>query len=98
MLFPKHECYEEGSQIRRSSKAVTALIVEGYGRKRYKGEFIKYLVYALAECDETLVHLEFLTETGSIQHTRYEELAVKYDQLSKKINRFTQWVIEKFEV
>ena len=29
LTLPKFELYEEGSQIRRSSKAVTTLIVEG---------------------------------------------------------------------
>jgi len=33
-LLPKHELYEIGSQMRKSSKSVSALIVEGYGRKR----------------------------------------------------------------
>ncbi len=42
MTLPKFELYEEGSQIRRSAKAVTSLIVEGYGRRRYKQDFIKY--------------------------------------------------------
>ncbi len=59
----KFELYEEGSQIRRSSKAVTSLVVEGYGRKRCMADFIKYLVYSHAACDETMVHLEFLYET-----------------------------------
>ncbi|MFT4153966.1 four helix bundle protein [Parafilimonas sp.] len=36
--LPKFELYEEGSQIRRSSKAVTTAIVEGYGRRRYKAD------------------------------------------------------------
>jgi four helix bundle protein len=44
LSLPKYEMFEEGSQIRRSSKAVTAAIVEGYGRKRYKMDFIKFLV------------------------------------------------------
>lgn len=44
LLLPKHELYEEGSQIRRSSKAVTSAIVEGYGRRRYKAEFIRFLL------------------------------------------------------
>ncbi len=35
LLPPKFEMYEEGSQIRRSAKAVTSLI-EGYGRRRNK--------------------------------------------------------------
>jgi four helix bundle protein len=34
MKLPKFELYEEGSQIRRSSKTTKATIVEGYGRRR----------------------------------------------------------------
>ena len=32
-------------------------IVEGYGRKRYKADFIKFLVYSLSSCLETKNHL-----------------------------------------
>lgn len=97
LSFPKHELYEEGSQIRRSSKAVTSLIVEGYGRGRYKAEFIKYLVYSISECDETIVHLDFLFETGSLQDSeKYQRLKSEYEILSKKINKFTQWVDENW--
>ncbi len=39
--LPKLELYEEGSQVRRSSKSVTSNIVEGYGRRRYKADYIK---------------------------------------------------------
>jgi four helix bundle protein len=95
--FPRSDQYEEGSQIRRSSKAVTSLIVEGYGRKEYKGELVKYLVYALAECDETLVHLEFLMETDVLEKETYLELSKRYDVLSKRINKFIQWVKANFE-
>jgi len=38
--LPKYEMYEEGSQIRRSSKSIVANIVEGYGRRRYKNDFL----------------------------------------------------------
>ena len=93
LILPKFELYEEGGQIRRSSKSVTAMIVEGYGRKRYKADFIKYLVYSQAECDETIVHLDFLFETGSmIDKSKYDDLRTKYDLLSKRINKFLQWV------
>ena len=95
LALPKFELYEEGSQIRRSSKSVTALIVEGYGRKRYKAEFVKYLVYSQSECDETLVHLDFLFETESLSDKmKYDDLRSKYDLLSKRINKFIQWVEE----
>lgn len=93
MALPKFEMFEEGSQIRRSAKAVTSLIVEGYGRRRYKAEFIKYLIYAQLECDETIVHLEFLYETHSLADKNiYELLKSDYDFLSRKINKFIQWV------
>lgn len=36
--LPKFEVYEEGSQIRKSSKSVKSTIVEGYGRRKYKPE------------------------------------------------------------
>ena len=34
--LPKFEMFEEGRQIRKSSKSVRSSIVEGYGRRRYK--------------------------------------------------------------
>ena len=93
LQLPKFELYEEGSQVRRSSKSITASIVEGYGRRRYKGDYIKFLVYSQSECDETIVHLEFLLETKSASDPeKTKSLIQKYDRLSMKINRFTQWV------
>ena len=93
LTLPKFELFEEGSQVRRSSKAITSLIVEGYGRKRYKADFIKYSVYSHAECDETMVHLEFLQDTESFKNTeKSNQLINDYISLSKKINNFIQWV------
>ena len=65
--LPKFEMYEEGSQIRRSSKSVRSNIVEGYGRRDYKQDYIRFLVIALASNDETTDHLETLYETGSLK-------------------------------
>ena len=97
LTLSKFELYEEGGQIRRSSKSVTAMIVESYGRKKYKAEFIKYLVYSQSECDETIVHLDFLFETQSLMDkAKYEDLRNKYDLLSKRINKFIQWVEENW--
>jgi four helix bundle protein len=95
--LPKFEIYEEGSQIRRSSKAVTSMIVEGIARRRYKPDYIKHLVYSLAECDETIVHLDFLFETKSLKDKEtYESLRSRVDKLSKRINKFTLWVEENY--
>ncbi|WP_205509441.1 four helix bundle protein [Longitalea arenae] len=93
MSLPKHELFEEGSQIRRSSKSIASMIVEGYGRRRYKGDFIKYLIFSQSECDETIVHLDFLFETNSLSDAEvYKKLRSDYDLLSKRINKYIQWV------
>ena len=93
LTLPKFELYEEGSQLRRCTKSIASLIVEGYGRKKFKADFIKYLIYAHAECDEALVHLEFLKETGSlIDNSIFLRLSDGYVALSKKINNFIQYV------
>jgi len=52
LKLPQFELFEQGSQIRRSSKSIKDQISEGYGRRRYKADFIKFLVYAHASCDE----------------------------------------------
>jgi four helix bundle protein len=62
LKLPQFEMYEEGSQIRRSSKAIVSNIVEGFGRKRYQPDYLKFLVYAHSSCDETRTHLEMLFE------------------------------------
>ena len=91
--IPKHEMYEEGSQIRRSSKSVKSTIVEGYGRRRYKQEFIRYLIYSISSNDETIDHLENLFETGSLaDEQQYLNLHKRIETLGKKINLFIQSV------
>ena len=93
LSLPKFELYEQGSQIRRSSKAITTAIVEGYGRRRYKADCIWFLIYAQSACDETILHLDFLFETGSLKDiTLFNQLKQEYEALSKSINKFIQWV------
>ncbi|WP_428400342.1 four helix bundle protein [Niabella insulamsoli] len=95
LQLPKFELFEEGQQVRRSSKSVKSTIVEGYGRRRYKNEFIKFLVYAVASNDETQDHLETLFDTGSLtDEAVFKSLKEKIDMLGKKLNRFLQAVEE----
>ena len=90
--LPKFEMYEEASQIRRSAKSISANIVEGYGRRRYKQEFIRFLVFAHASCDETIDHLEILFETKSLTNEVYRDLSTQLDLLGRKINVFIESV------
>ena len=90
--LPKYEIYEEGSQVRRSSKGITSSIVEGYGRKRYKADFIKFLVYAHASCDETILHLNFIKDTHKINEEEIPFSLNEYARLGRKINKFIEYV------
>ncbi len=90
--LPKYELYEEGSQIRKSSKGIPSCIVEGYGRRRYKADFIKFLVYAHASCDETILHLNFLNDTNDSNNNEMQKLLRAYEELGGKINRFLEYV------
>jgi four helix bundle protein len=85
--LPRHEMYEVGSQIRRSIKSVRSNIVEGYGRRRYKQEFLRFLTYAIASCDETRDHLDVLIETGSLEDDDlYVDLASRLETLGRKLH------------
>ena len=91
--LPKFEMYEEGNQIRKSIKSVKSTIVEGYGRRRYKQEFIRFLVYAIASNDETIDHLETLFETESLKDDElYRDMSERLDKLGRKLNLFIKSV------
>ncbi len=94
--LPQFELYEEGSQIRRSIKSTKSTIVEGYGRRRYKQDYMRFLIYSLSSCDETTDHLETLYETESLKDkVLYKNLHERLQILGKKINRFIQSVIKE---
>lgn len=91
--LPKFEMYETGSQIRRSSKSIVSNIVEGFGRRRYKNEFILFLTYAHASCEETKEHLNMLHETGSLNNDIFKRISPGYKELSAKLFNFREAVI-----
>ena len=94
--LPTFEMYEEGRQIRKSVKSVKSNIVEGYGRRNYKQEFIHFLTYAIASNDETIDHLETLFDTESLtDKALYKSLHNRIDILGKQLNLFTQSVEKK---
>ena len=60
LYLPTFEMYEEGRQIRRSSKSVKSNLVEGYGRRNYNNDYIRFITFALASNDKTIEHLKTL--------------------------------------
>jgi len=91
LKLPKFELHEQGGQIRRSSKSVKDQIAEGFGRRRYKADFIKFLTYSHASCDETNSQLEMLNVLYP-EMAEFSNLLIEYDNLGRKINSFIQYV------
>jgi four helix bundle protein len=93
MTLPRFEQFEQAQQIRRSSKSVRSNIVEGYGRRRYKPEYIRFLIMAQASNDETIDHLETLWETKSLTNEdSFKALMSDLQKLGRKINNYIKSV------
>ncbi|MBU0633652.1 MAG: four helix bundle protein [Candidatus Omnitrophica bacterium] len=93
LKLPGFEKYEEASQIRRASKSIAANIVEGFGRRKYKQDYIRFLIFAHSSCDETREHLEFLFETGSLDDEKiFSKLNEELTRLSRMISNFIKAV------
>ena len=91
--LPRFELHEVGSQVRRSTKSIRANIVEGYGKRRYKLEFLRHLTYALGSAQETLDHLDTFHETGSLTSQEiHAELTARTRLLIAKLTTFMRGV------
>lgn len=91
MKLPSFELYEMGSQVRRSTMSAKDQIVEGYGRRRYKADFIKFLTYSQASCDEATSQLESIIELYP-DLDEFSDLLIEYDELGKQIFNFILYV------
>ena len=93
MTLPKYELYEQGSQVRRSSKSIKDNIAEGFGRRRYKDEFVRFLVFAHSSCDEAISQLTMINEIY-FENKDLNSLLEECEVLGAKINKFIQYVEE----
>ena len=91
LTLPKYEMYEQGSQVRRSTKSIKDNIAEGYGRRRYKNEFIRFLIFSHASCDEALSQLTMIDEIH-FESKGLNELISEYEILGRKLNKFVDYV------
>jgi len=96
MTLPKYELYEQGSQVRRSSKSIKDNIAEGFGRRRYKDEFVRFLFFSHSSCDEAISQLTMINELYS-ENNGLIGLLEEYELLGGKINKFIQYVEENWK-
>lgn len=98
LQLPKFELYELGSQVRRSSDSVNSNIVEGYGRKRYLKDFVKFLVYSHSSNDETINHFKKLKTLYPQFDAEISSLITDYDLLGGKIHNFIEYVNKNWKI
>jgi four helix bundle protein len=89
--FPKEERFSLTDQIRRSSRAVKALLAEAWARRRYRAAFINKLDEAMGEAMETQAWLDDALDCGYIDGRQHRSLDEHWQRvggmLSKMINR-----------
>ena len=90
MDLPHPDKFETGSQIRRSSQSIKDNIVEGYGRRRYKADFIKFLVISHSSCLEAISQADFLVEIHP--NSDWQNIATELDKLGSMIYKFIKYV------
>mgnify|MGYP006294542023 CR=1 FL=1 len=90
LTLPKEERYGLSSQVRRSSRAVGALIAEAWARRRYQNAFIEKLTQALAEAKETQAWLDHALCSEYLDEDQFEEFNDAWDHVCAMIRRMIQ--------
>jgi four helix bundle protein len=85
--FPAEERYSLTDQIRRSSRAVKAMIAEAWGRRRYKGVFVNKLDEALGEATETESWLDDARDAQYLSIEEFDALDSKYISIGQMLSR-----------
>jgi len=74
-------------QIRRSARAVGAMIAEGWGRRRYRAVFINKLDEAIGETHESKAWLDTAKASRYIGSDIHEELDALFQRIGAMLNR-----------
>ena len=85
--FPAVERYALTDQIRRSSRAVCAMIGEAWAHRPYPKAFRSKLIQALGECFETRVWLDFALSAEYISDEEFSEFDSAFEQISAMLYR-----------
>lgn len=89
--FPVDERYSLTDQIRRSSRAVGAMIAEAWARRRYAAVFVNKLSEAAGEAVETQVWLDHALDAGYLKTDDHADM----DAAWREIDTMLQGMIDK---
>src|SRR5690348_15419556 len=84
--FPPEERYALTDQIRRSSRAVKAMIAEAWARRRYQAVFVNKIDEALGEATETQSWLDDCIDAGYISHAEFAAMDAAWQSIGAMLN------------
>jgi four helix bundle protein len=85
--FPPEERYSLTDQIRRSSRAVKAMIAEAWARRRYRAVFINKIDEALGEATETQSWLDDCLDCGYISAQEFKQMDAAWQSIGAMLNK-----------
>jgi four helix bundle protein len=88
--FPKEEKYSLTDQIRRSSRAVNAMIAEAWARRRYPAAFINKIDEAMGEAMETQAWLDHALDCDYLDRNQHRALDEMWQKVGAMLNRMIQ--------
>lgn len=85
--FPAEEKYSLTDQIRRSSRAVKAMVAEAWARRRYRAVFINKIDEALGEATETQSWLDDCPDCGYISPEEFKQMDAAWQSIGAMLNK-----------
>ncbi|MDP6558711.1 MAG: four helix bundle protein [Candidatus Binatia bacterium] len=88
--FPNEERYSLTDQIRRSSRAVNAMLAGAWARRRYPAAFMNKISEAMGEAMETQAWLDHAFDCEYLDPGQHGELDDAWQRIGAMLNRMIQ--------
>ena len=88
--FPVEERYSLTDQIRRSSRAVGAMLAEAWARRRYEAVFINKVSEAAGEACETRAWLDHALDCGYLTDETHQRLDAAWDEVAAMLHAMSE--------
>ena len=85
--FPPEERYALTDQIRKSSRAVKAMIAEAWARRRYRAVLVNKLDEALSEATETQAWLDDCLDCRYLAPTEFTRMEAARQSIGAMLNK-----------
>lgn len=88
--FPREETYALTDQVRRSSRAVGAMVAEAWGRRRYPAVFSSKMSEAIGEALETQAWLDHALDCGYLSDEQHRRVRSSWQHVAAMLYRMMQ--------